>query len=118
MISKTIGLLTGHTQTANRIAQWKQEQYDEWERWVQRVPGSCPPPPLNSSWWDEAIREDEHCHTQHDSLHFTQCKCAYMDAYKQAESRRQAENRKPALAPPRPSVWSSNKKPGAGDLMG
>lgn len=56
----------------SRIDGWKQDKYNEW----LREGGN--PPPISSSWWDEAIREQPYCHTVCDSLHFSRCKNAFI----------------------------------------
>lgn len=108
MIFEMLGMLNGYTQARRRnIAKWKEEEYEYWERWAKRWK-SIPPPPLDSSWWDEAIREDPNRTTQYDLNHFLRCKSAYMDAHENLTERQSSR---------RHSIWTSNKPPSADDLM-
>jgi hypothetical protein len=68
----------------NRISQWKQKEYDQWS---YGIGGNCPPPPLSSSWWDNAVRPSKDYHDIMDSTHFMRCKYDYHSAY-MAEKRK------------------------------
>jgi len=107
LLAAGAGKLVEASGDRGRITQWKQKEYDNWMAWVERRPGTCPPPPLHSTWWDDAIRPDKHCYTQHDGLHFIRCKSAYMDAHKNESTSLPSRSRN-----------TGGRTPGAGDLAG